>query len=166
MLRVRIPDETFEYVLRADQDSDNPTVFTFRPPSARAQARMTQSVMADEDLLTAMRQAQARAKEGEVSPEDLEPYLKGKAVDLAKTVDDYMALLADCLVSVAPVAGPDGKPMQMTAAEFLKVIDFSTVMELGPAALQRGTLSAGQAKNSDAQPGQEQGATAAPAAPE
>ena len=160
-LHVRLLDETFEYVLRADQDSDNPTVFTFRAPSARAQARLTQSVMNDKDLIQAMNQAKENANGGEVKPEDLEPYLSGKQVDLASTVGDYMALLGDCLVSVKPVITPDEKEHEMTGAQFLQVVDFGTVMELGPAVLKRGTLSEGQVKNSDAQPGQEPAAMAA-----
>jgi len=151
-LHVRLPDETFEYVLRADQDSDNPTVFTFRAPSARAQARLTQSVMNDQDLIQAMNEAKAEANGGEIKPEHLEPFLKGKQVDLASTVGDYMELLSDCLISVKPVLDPDGKSLEMTGTQFLQVVDFGVVMELGPAVLKRGSLSEGQAKNSDAQP--------------
>jgi len=165
-LHVRLPDETFEYVLRADQDSDNPTVFTFRAPSARAQARLTQSVMNDQDLLQAMNEAKAEANGSELKPEDLEPYLKGKQVDLASTVGDYIELLNDCLISVNPVIDPAGKSLEMSGAAFMQVVDFGTVMELGPAALKRGSLSEGQAKNSDAQPEQEPAALAAPSAHE
>lgn len=165
-LHVRLPDETFEYVLRADQDSDNPTVFTFRAPSARAQARLTQSVMNDRDLIQAMSEAKAQANGSDLKPEDLEPYLKGKQVDLASTVGDYMDLLDDCLISVQPVLDPAGKAMEMTGKQFLQVVDFGTVMELGPAVLQRASLSEGQAKNSDAQPEPGPGASAAQSAHE
>lgn len=166
-IRVRMPDETFDYVLRADRDSDTPTVFTFRAPSARAQARLTQQVLDDRELLTAMREAQAAAQAAggsDIRPEDLEPYLKGRRVDLGKTVDDYLDLLRDCLVSVAPVFDLHGKPLTMTPAQYLQVADWGSILELGPAALARGTLSEGDAKNSDAQPVPSPAATAAPTA--
>lgn len=167
-IRVRMPDETFDYVLRADRDSDTPTVFTFRAPSARAQARLTQQVLDDRELLAAMRKAQAAAKAAggdgaDVRPEDLEPFLKGQAVDIAKTVDDYLELLRDCLVSIGPLFDLHGKPIAMTAAQYLQVADFGSILELGPAALSRGTLSEADAKNSDAQPEPSPAATAAPA---
>lgn len=163
-IRVRMPDETFEYVMRADRDSDTPTVFTFRAPSARAQARLTQQVLHDRELLAAMREAQAAAGDADVRPEDLEPFLKGKQVDMAKTVDDYLELLRDCLVSVAPLFDTAGKPLAMSATQFLQVADFGTILELGPAALTRGTLSEGEAKNSAAQPEPSPAGTAAQAA--
>lgn len=167
-IRVRLPDETFEYTLRAERDSETPTVFTFRAPSARAQARLTQQVLDDRELMAAMRKAhsaaQAAGRSGDIKPDDLEPYLKGKGVDMAKTVDDYLELLRDCLVSVAPVFDPTGRTISMTGAQFLQVADFGLILELGPAALARGTLSDGDSKNSDAQPEPMPAGTAAPAA--
>lgn len=166
-IRVRLLDETFDYVLRADRDSDTPTVFVFRAPSARAQARLTQQVLEDRELLGAVREAQAAAQAtgaSDLRPEDLEPYLKGKRVDLAKTVDDYLELLRDCLVSVAPLFDSVGKSVVMTPAQFLQVADWGSILELGPAALARGTLSEADAKNSDAQPEPSPAATAAPTA--
>lgn len=151
-IRVRMPDETFEYVLRADRDSETPTVFTFRAPSARAQARITQQVLDDRELIDAMRKAKESARGGDIRPEDMEPHLQGKSVDMGKMIDDYLELLRDCLVSVAPLFDLHGKAITMSAAQYLQVADFGSILELGPVALSRGTLSEADAKNSDAQP--------------
>lgn len=144
-LKVEKPGRCKEYILHADRESSNPTVFEYRSLMWEEMAEVNEHapMTTEQAVQIAAIMASARAENRELMPEE-----SARIAEIAPINAAYMHLatkqaavaVRHGITRIRNLVDLDGNPIEMNGAEFAKYAPGSALRELGQEIIRNSRL--------------------------